>query len=77
MLRLLYWLATATTLVTQLAIGTVIYWVSQKNFLPFVTDEHDDHVAVAVLPGVLQPRRQVVKRVPEIKIVKNIHEKIL
>ena len=29
--------------------------------LPFVSDEHDDHVAVAVLPGVLQPGGQVVE----------------
>ena len=70
---LLYWLATANTLITQLALGTVKYWLSQKHFLPFVTDEHDNHVAVAVLPGVLQPCRQVVKRVPEKKsIVKTI-----
>ena len=33
-------------------------------FLPFVPDEHDDHVAVAVLPGVLQPGGQVVEGVP-------------
>ena len=31
---------------------------------PFVTDEHDDHVAVAVLPGVLQPGGQVIEGVP-------------
>ena len=30
---------------------------------PFVADEHDDHVAVAVLPGVLQPGGQVVEGV--------------
>ena len=30
---------------------------------PFVPDEHDDHVAVAVLPGVLQPGGQVVEGV--------------
>jgi len=34
-----------------------------------VSDEHDDHVAVAVLPRVLQPGRQVVEGVPSGDIV--------
>ena len=38
--------------------------MSIKPDLPFVPDEHDDHVAVAVLPGVLQPGGQVVEGVP-------------
>lgn len=47
-------------------------WVTLSNALtsylcdcsPFVTDEHDDHVAVAVLSGVLQPGGQVIEGVP-------------
>ena len=38
--------------------------IDGKPGLPFVPDEHDDHVAVAVLPGVLQPGGQVVEGVP-------------
>ena len=34
------------------------------NAIPLVPDEHDDHVAVAVLPGVLQPGGQVIEGVP-------------
>ena len=37
---------------------------NDKNSSPFVADEHDDHVAVAVLPGVLQPGGQVIEGVP-------------
>ena len=37
--------------------------------LPLVPDEHDDHVAVAVLPGVLQPGGEVVEGVPPGDIV--------
>ncbi len=36
---------------------------------PFVAYEHDDHVAVAVLPGVLQPGGQMVEGVPPRDIV--------
>lgn len=39
------------------------------ELLPLVSDEHDDHVAVAVLPRVLQPGRQVVEGVPSGDIV--------
>lgn len=34
-----------------------------SNASPLVADEHDDHVAVAVLSGVLQPGGQVVEGV--------------
>ena len=34
------------------------------NAIPLVPDEHDDHVGVGVLPRVLEPRGQVVERVP-------------
>ena len=30
---------------------------------PLVSDEHDNHVRVGMLPGVFQPRGQVVERV--------------
>ena len=39
------------------------------ELLPLVSDEHDDHVAVAVLPRVLQPGRQVVEGVPGNNII--------
>ena len=37
--------------------------------LPLVADEHDDHVGVGVLPGVLEPRGQVVEGVPPRDVV--------
>ena len=37
--------------------------------VPLVPDEHDDHVGVGVLPGVLEPRGQVVEGVPPRDVV--------
>ena len=39
------------------------FFVLRPCSSPLVSNEHDDHVAVAVLPRVLQPRCQVVERV--------------
>ena len=39
------------------------------NAVPLVADEHDDHVGVGVLPGVLEPRGQVVEGVPPRDVV--------
>ena len=39
------------------------------NAIPLVPDEHDDHVGVGVLPRVLEPRGQVVERVPPRDVV--------
>ena len=36
---------------------------------PFVSDQHDDHVRVGMLPSVLQPRSQMVERVPPRDVV--------
>ncbi len=38
--------------------------VSPRLQVALVAYQHDHHVRVGVLPGVLQPRRQVVERVP-------------
>merc|ERR1719188_1707871 len=38
--------------------------ISSSLQVTLVTNEHDDHVTVAVLPGVLQPGSQVVEGVP-------------
>lgn len=37
--------------------------------ITFVTDQHDDHVRVGVLPGVLEPGRQVVERLAARNVV--------
>jgi len=44
-------------------------YVPSSLQVTFVSNEHDDHVAVAVLPGVLQPGGQVVERVPASNII--------
>ena len=40
---------------------------SIKYSPPLVANEHDDHVGAGVLPGIFQPRRQVVERVSSAK----------
>ena len=39
------------------------------NCKPLVSDQHDDHIWVGVLPGILQPRGQVVERVSASDVV--------
>ena len=39
------------------------------NALPLVANEHDDHVAVAVLSGILQPGCQMVECVPPSDVI--------
>ena len=39
------------------------------TIVPLVSDEHDDHVGVGVLPRVLEPRGQVVEGVPPRDVV--------
>lgn len=41
--------------------------LSSEGRIPLVSDEHNDHVAVAVLASIFQPRGQMVESVSSIK----------
>ena len=49
--------------------GKVAFTVTRVQTIPLVSDEHDDHVGVGVLPRVLEPRGQVVEGVPPRDVV--------
>ena len=48
--------------------------ISELMLSPLVSNEHDDHVGVGMLPRVLQPRRQVVESVSPGDVVHQLKE---